>query len=91
MYQVDDSPRYGGTASWVHVDGRHYWEGVADAPLPRREFSKRDDYNVMKRINHQEITTDGWLHEQDNDKILRDEKGDHLIAREKGWNTYTKN
>ncbi len=90
VYQVDDSPRYGGTATWVHVDDRSFWESEADAPLPRREFSKRDDYNVMKRINHHEITDYGWLHEQDNQKVQRDDKQDKLIAHEKGWNTYTK-
>ncbi len=90
VYQVDDSPRYEGSATWVHVDGKHYWESEADAPLPRREFSKRKDYNVMTRINRQEITDYGWVHEQDNDKVIRAEEGDILLAQEKGWNTYTK-
>ena len=90
VYQVDDSPRYEGTATWVHVDGRHYWESTADAPLPRREFSKRSDYNVMNRRNRHEITEYGWLHEQDNQKIIRGEGSDELLAYEKGWNTYTK-
>ncbi|WKK79837.2 DUF6607 family protein [Marivirga arenosa] len=89
VYQVDDGPRYEGTASWVHVDGKSYWESVADAPLPRREFSKRDDYNIMVRENRHEITEYGWLHEQDNQKVVRGEN-DELIAWEKGWNTYTK-
>ena len=26
VFQVDDSPRYEGTASWVHVDGKSYWK-----------------------------------------------------------------
>ncbi len=89
VYQVDDGPRYEGTASWVHVDGRSFWENTADAPLPRREFSKRSDYNVMIRRNRQEITSEGWIHEQDNDKVIREET-DKLLAREKGWNTYMK-
>lgn len=89
VYQVDDGPRYEGSASWVHVDGKSYWESVADAPLPRREFSKRDDYNVMVRENRHEITSYGWLHEQDNQKVLRAQE-DELLAWEKGWNTYTK-
>ena len=89
VYQVDDSPRYEASGSWVHKDGRHYWETVADAPLPRREFSKRDDYNVLKRRNRQEITEQGWVHEQDNDKIIRTDS-DELLAQEKGWNTYTR-
>lgn len=88
VYQVDDSPRYEGTATWVHVDGKHFWESTSDAPLPRREFTKRSDYNVLHRHNRHEITPEGWVHEQDNDKILRSEKGDLLIAREKGWNPY---
>ena len=89
VYQVDDSPRYEGSSSWVHVDGRSYWENTADAPLPRREFSKRSDYNVMERRNRHEITDYGWIHEQDNGKVVR-EGSDKVIAREKGWNTYTK-
>jgi len=89
VFQVDDSPRYEGSATWVHVDGKHYWESLADAPLPRREFSKRSDYNVMVRKNRHEITDYGWLHEQDNLKVQRDSE-DQLLAKEKGWNTYTK-
>lgn len=88
VYQVDDSPRYEGSASWIHVDGRHYWEATADAPLPRREFSKRSDYNVMERRNRQELLADGWVHEQDNAKVVRSAEGDEIIAYEKGWNTY---
>ncbi len=89
VYQVDDSPRYEGTASWVHVDGRSFWESTTDAPLPRREYSTRSDYNVMVRGNRQEITDYGWVHDQDNRKVLRDGE-DKEIAREKGWNTYKK-
>ncbi len=90
VFQVDDGPRYEASGSWVHVDGKHYWEANADAPLPRREFSKRSDYNVMARTNRQEITDYGWLHEQDNKKVLREKSEDKLLAWEKGWNTYTK-
>lgn len=91
VYSVDDSPRYSGTATWVHVDGKSYWENKTDAPLPRREYSKRKDYNVLKRGNRHEITSYGWVHEQDNDKIIReDTKEDILLAQEKGYNTYKK-
>ncbi|CAN1569715.1 hypothetical protein MCETHM1_03117 [Flavobacteriaceae bacterium] len=91
VFQVDDSPRYEGTSSWVHVDGTDYWKNTTDAPLPRREHTKRDDYNVLKRRNIQEITSFGWIHEQDNDKIIRDDKGnDVLLAQEKGMDIYTK-
>jgi len=90
VFQVDDGPRYEGTGSWVHVDGKHYWEAPADAPLPRREYSKRDDYNVMTRVNRQEITDYGWVHDQDNQKVIRENGQDSILVWEKGWNTYTK-
>ncbi len=89
VYQVDDSPRYEGTATWVHQDGRTYWENSTDTPLPRREYTKRSDYNVMHRRNHQEITSEGWVHEQDNAKVLRgDSVEDFTLAYERGVNTY---
>ncbi|MEO9894579.1 DUF6607 family protein [Aurantibacter sp.] len=91
VFQVDDSPRYSGSATWIHADGKHYWENKTDSPLPRREYTKRKDYNVMKRGNRQEITSTGWVHEQDNDKIIReDNQEDVLLAQEKGYNVYTK-
>ena len=91
VFQVDDSPRYEGSASWVHVDGRHYWEDNTDAPLPRREETIRKDYNVLNRTNVQEITKDGWIHDQDNVKLMRDESGkDVMIAKEKGTDYYRK-
>jgi hypothetical protein len=90
VYEVDDSPRYAGSATWVHYDGKHYWENTTDAPLPRREYTKRSDYQVMKRTNRHEITAYGWAHEQDNLKVVRSEAGDKTIAQEKGWNIYRK-
>jgi hypothetical protein len=91
VYQVDDSPRYEGSATWVHVDGKSYWENITDAPLPRREYSKRSDYNITQRGNRQEITNNGWIHDQDNSKIIRlKDKNDILIAKEKGFNSYKK-
>ena len=89
VYQVDDSPRYEGTASWVHVDGRSFWSNSTDAPLPRREITKRQDYNVTLRRNHHEIFDWGWQHGQDNDKIIRKSgEKDFVLAQEKGINNY---
>jgi hypothetical protein len=91
VYQVDDSPRYEGSASWVHVDGKSYWENTTTAPLPRREYTKRSDYNITLRRNRHEITKNGWIHDQDNDKVVREAgKEDVVIAKEKGYNTYVK-
>ncbi|MEZ4801350.1 MAG: DUF6607 family protein [Gelidibacter sp.] len=91
VFQVDDSPRYEGSASWVHVDGKSYWENTTDAPLPRREYTTRADYNVTVRSNRHEIIKNGWIHDQDNDKVIREDgKEDVLLAQEKGHNTYIK-
>ena len=91
VFQVDDSPRYEGSATWVHVDGRSFWSSTADAPLPRREITKRQDYNVTLRRNHHEILDWGWSHDQDNDKLIREvNKKDIVLAQEKGYNTYKK-
>ena len=90
VYQVDDSPRYEGTSSWVHVDGKSYWENTTPAPLPRREFSKRSDYNVTLRGNRHEVTDSGWVHDQDNKKIQKDDGSQFVLAHEKGYSTYTR-
>ncbi|QXP51449.1 DUF6607 family protein [Cellulophaga sp. HaHa_2_1] len=91
VFQVDDSPRYEGTATWVHVDGKSYWENTTDAPLPRREYTTRSDYNVTTRTNRQEIVANGWIHDQDNNKVIRENgKEDVLLAQEKGHNKYVK-
>tara|TARA_X000000368_G_scaffold403471_1_gene378502 strand:+ start:144 stop:1007 length:864 start_codon:yes stop_codon:yes gene_type:complete len=92
VYQVDDSPRYEGSASWLHIDDKSYWENSSYAPLPRREYTKRNDYNIMIRGNRHEITKDGWVHDQDNYKVVKDSKNNSeiIIAAEKGLNKYTR-
>ena len=88
VFQVDDSPRYEGSSSWVHIDGKSYWENYTDAPLPRRERTIRSDYNVLNRGNRHEIKEIGWVHDQNKKKIVRSENKDLVIAMEKGYNTY---
>lgn len=90
VYQVDDSPRYESIGTWVHVDGRSQWISNADAPLPRREHSKRNDYNVLNRRNLVYLTPTGWMFEQDNKKIVRTPEGDKLLAQEKGLEEFIK-
>lgn len=91
VYQVDDSPRYEGSGTWIHVDGKSYWENTTTAPLPRREYTKRSDYNITLRGNRNEITKYGWVHDQDNSKLIREPgKKDIVLAKEKGYNTYVK-
>ncbi len=91
VFQVDDSPRYENSSSWVHIDGKSYWENTTTAPLPRREYTQRNDYNVTLRGNRHEITASGWIHDQDNQKLIREKgKQDIVLAKEKGFNTYTR-
>ena len=75
----------------MHVDGKSFWENTTPAPLPRREFSKRTDYNVTLRGNRHEVTDDGWLHDQNNKKIQKeDDQSQFVLAHEKGYSTYTR-
>lgn len=92
VFQVDDGPRYEGNGTWIHADGRHFWQSVCDAPLPRRENTKREDYNIMRRHSHVEITADGgWYIEQDNEKVQRDSTyKDKLLCWEKGMERFSK-
>ena len=66
-------------------------ENITPAPLPRREYTKRSDYNVTLRGNRHEISLEGWIHDQNNKKIQKDDAGNEsVLAHEKGFSTYTK-
>lgn len=93
VYQVDDTPRYEGYGTWVHVDGRHFWQSVAEAPIPRRDSQVRADYNLLKRGSHVEVFEDGsWVIDQDNEKVIRDADGvDTILCQEKGIERFTPN
>ena len=71
VYQVDDSPRYQAIGKWSHHGGlstfqtEEFWR-----PLPRREFSVRDDYNVLAGTHQIIVNPTGWLHLQNNRKLV---------------------
>ncbi len=88
IYEVDDSPRYSGSATWFIADNKKIWLNTSNAPLPRREYTKRKDYDILRRTNTLIIEDWGWIHEQDNQKIALKETGERLIVEEKGRNTY---
>jgi hypothetical protein len=88
VWEVSDAPRYQGGSEWITTDNKTSWENTADAPLPRREYSVRDDYNILKRNNRIVLTADGWIHEQNNQKIIRKDGTDKLLTEERGLNTY---
>jgi len=88
IWEVSDEPRYQGFSQFVNMDNKLIWQSTADAPLPRREYSVRSDYNILKRTNRMNITDSGYVHEQDNVKINRANGKDVVLVEEKGLNTY---
>ena len=88
VWQVDDSPRYASVGRWDHEADVSIWEGSRTLrPLPRREFSVRDDYDALRAVNRHIITPTGWVHEESNEKLVLDEDP-HVLAREAGLNRY---
>ena len=92
VYQVDDSPRYASAGSWRHSDQASVWEGGETwRPLPRREHTVRQDYQVLAGRNRLTVLPTGWVHEQDNQKLEVAAKGRRVVgsrAREIGVNRY---
>ncbi len=90
VYEVSDAPRYCSTGRWVYEDGIATWAGdPTPRPLPRREYTRRKDYNVVMAINRHSIVPGGWTHEQDNTKLLRGADGAQApLVREFGFNDY---
>lgn len=89
--QVDDSPRYECQAQWIHSGNNSFWECTSWNPLPRREFSTRNDYNVLNRRNRHQQTSYGWVHEQDNEKlVVKNNSILEILTEEKGKNSYTR-
>jgi hypothetical protein len=91
VYQVDDSPRYSAAAKWVHENGNSVWASPHSMrPLPRRDMTTRDDYHGMLAMNRHVITPFGWVHEQDNTKLILTGDTPEALVREVGVNTYRK-
>lgn len=94
VFQVDDSPRYESIGRWVHTGSFSTWESDTTwRPLPRREFSVRDDYQVLAGTNRHTITPSGWVQEEDNLKLVLDAQGEPreelpYLAREAGLARY---
>lgn len=90
VYEVSDAPRYCGTGVWNHRYGNATWTSDRTwRPLPRREYTKRSDYNALNVENRHTVTPQGWTHEQDNTKTVRSEDGSsRTLVREFGFNDY---
>jgi len=91
VYEVDDAPRYAGVGRWTHDDGEDAWTSDRTLrPLPRREYTKRSDYQALQAVNRHVLTPAGWVHEQDNTKLAQSADGHwQALAREHGVNSYT--
>jgi hypothetical protein len=94
VFQVDDSPRYESYGRWEHFGNLSTWRsGTTWRPLPRREFSVRQDYQVLIGTNRHTITPTGWVQEEENLKVALGAEGeplatDPVLAKEIGLNRY---
>jgi hypothetical protein len=90
VLQVDESPRYESFGRWEHFAGVAAWtSGETWRPLPRREHTKRSDYDVLVSVNRKEIVPSGWVHAQDSLKLaLPSGEEPRALVREAGLNRY---
>ncbi|WP_300381412.1 DUF6607 family protein [Henriciella sp.] len=89
VYQVDDSPRYGAVGDWSYDNGVAEWTPPHEwRPLPRRDMTTRDDYHAVDAMNRHVITPFGWVHEQDNSKLILTGEAPQALVHEIGVNTY---
>lgn len=87
VYEVTDAPRYESIGRWRHEAGSSTWVSQETwRPLPRREYTTRKDYDLLRGVNRLVVRDSGWAHEQDNVKIVL--AGDRRLVRERGLNRY---
>lgn len=87
VWQVDDSPRYAAWGEWRHTPERSWWTSDETwRPLPRREFSVRDDYDALIGTNTHTVLPTGWVQEEHNVKAVLSGPGkvESRLARENG-------
>src|SRR5262249_32300656 len=89
VYQVDDAPRYGSIGRWVHGAEASIWDGRETwRRLPRREPAVRSDCQVLAGRARLTILPTGWVHEQDNLKLVFANGATRRLAREMGVDRY---
>lgn len=94
VFQVDDSPRYEAAGKWQHYPNFSTWLSATTwRPLPRRETTVRDDYQVLEGTNRHTILPNGWVQEEENYKVKLDQSGQRsenepYVAKELGVNRY---
>ena len=76
VYQVDDSPRYAGWGEWETTQGIRRWRSNWTArPLARRDAIRTPVYDHYMGINRHQLTPTGWIHWQDNTKMIAPKDG----------------
>lgn len=88
---VDDTPRYESLGRWVHEFGESSWSSEPTRrPLPRREYEVRDDYDYLIVSNRYSLTPTGWVHSQDNRKVVDRGGKKFILSHETGLNQYSR-
>jgi hypothetical protein len=83
-------PRNAALGAWTHENAISSWTSAAAwQPMPRRESGRTDDYDVLLAVDRLTLTPSGWVHEQDNTKLLLP-GGPKALAREAGLGTYVR-
>ena len=89
VFEVSDAPRYESYARWQHgADGSTWTSPETWRPLPRREDTKREAYDVLLAVNRHVVSDSGWRHDQDNVKMVI--AGNRKLVRERGDNQYVR-
>lgn len=92
VYQVDDSPRYAGWGQWETTNGVKRWRSNwTTRPLARRDATRSPVYDRYVGINRHQLTPNGWIHWQDNTKMMPapDGSGELVpVVQEYVLNTY---
>ena len=91
VWQVDDSPRYGGWGQFETQGGLRRWRSNWTwRPLARRDAVRNPVYDRYLSINRHQNTPEGWIHWQDNTKMATKDGKLAPIVQEYVLNTYTK-
>lgn len=91
VWQVDDSPRYGGWGQFETQGGIRRWRSNWTwRPLARRDAIRNPVYDRYYAINRHQPTPTGWVHWQDNTKMGTKDGKAVPIVQEYVLNTYTK-
>jgi hypothetical protein len=91
VYQTDDSPRYAGWGEWETTQGIRRWRSNWTArPLARRDAIRNPVYDHYMGINRHQLTPTGWIHWQDNTKMITPAEGGDAkpVVQEYVLNTY---